>query len=78
VKPAVSVMMVCCNAAPKLPWAFGSLLAQTPNDWECIFVDDGSTDCSLNIAVSLGGPRSGRRSGVWPWIRTRSSCECGR
>lgn len=56
-KPAVSVMMVCYNAAPTLPWAFGSLLAQTCDDWECIFVDDGSTDCSFNIAVGLGDPR---------------------
>jgi glycosyltransferase involved in cell wall biosynthesis len=57
VKPAVSVMMVCYNAAPTLPWAFGSLLAQTSNDWECIFVDDGSSDCSFDVAVGLGDPR---------------------
>lgn len=57
VKPAVSVMMVCYNSAPTLPWAFGSLLAQTMSDWECIFVDDGSTDCSFDLAVGLGDPR---------------------
>lgn len=56
-KPTVSVMMVCYNAAPTLPWAFGSLLAQTSNDWECVFVDDGSTDCSFDVAVGLGDPR---------------------
>jgi len=50
-------MMVCHNAAPTLPWALGSLLAQTSNDWECIFVDDGSADSSLQMAVSLGDPR---------------------
>jgi glycosyltransferase involved in cell wall biosynthesis len=55
--PAVSVMMVCYNAAPTLPWALGSLLAQTSNDWECIFVDDGSTDRSFDIVVGLGDPR---------------------
>lgn len=57
VKPVVSVMMVCYNAAPTLPWAFGSLLAQTSGDWECIFVDDGSTDGSMDVAVGLGDPR---------------------
>ena len=56
-KPAVSVMMVCYNAATTLPWALGSLLAQTSSDWECIFVDDGSTDCSFDVAVGLGDPR---------------------
>jgi glycosyltransferase involved in cell wall biosynthesis len=32
-------------------------LAQTLNDWECIFVDDGSTDGSLDIATAFGDPR---------------------
>jgi glycosyltransferase involved in cell wall biosynthesis len=50
-------MMVCYNSAHTLPWAFGSLLAQTLRDWECIFVDDGSTDCSFDLAVGLGDPR---------------------
>jgi glycosyltransferase involved in cell wall biosynthesis len=50
-------MMVCFNASRTLPWAFGSLLAQTLNDWECVFVDDGSTDGSFDIVMSLGDPR---------------------
>jgi hypothetical protein len=52
VKRAVSVMMVCYNSAPTLPWAFGALLAQTPSDWECIFVDDGAI-CSIVSTVLL-------------------------
>ena len=56
-KPSVSVMMVCHNAASTLPWALGSLLAQACSDWECIFVDDGSTDRSFDVATSLGDPR---------------------
>lgn len=56
-KPAVSVMMVCYNAATTLPWALGSLLAQTSTDWECILVDDGSNDRSFDVAVGLGDPR---------------------
>ncbi len=50
-------MMVCFNAAPTLAWAFGSLLAQSWKDWECIFVNDGSTDDSYELAVGLGDPR---------------------
>jgi glycosyltransferase involved in cell wall biosynthesis len=50
-------MLACYNSAPTLSWALGSLLAQTFSDWECIFVDDGSIDCSLDIAVGLDDPR---------------------
>jgi glycosyltransferase involved in cell wall biosynthesis len=55
--PLVSVMMPCCNSADSLPWALASLVAQTCGDWECIFVDDGSTDDSVAIARSLSEPR---------------------
>jgi len=55
--PLVSVMMPCCNSAGSLPWALVSLVAQTYGDWECIFVDDGSTDDSIAIARSLSDPR---------------------
>jgi glycosyltransferase involved in cell wall biosynthesis len=57
VRPAISVMMVCYNSAHTLPWAFGSLLAQGFVNWECIFVDDGSSDGSYDVAVGLGDPR---------------------
>jgi glycosyltransferase involved in cell wall biosynthesis len=50
-------MMVCHNAASTLPWALGSLLAQVWKDWECVFVDDGSTDRSFDVAMSLGDSR---------------------
>jgi glycosyltransferase involved in cell wall biosynthesis len=55
--PLVSVMMPCCNCARSLPWALASLVAQTYGDWECIFVDDGSTDNSVAVARSLSDPR---------------------
>jgi glycosyltransferase involved in cell wall biosynthesis len=56
-KPLVSVIMPCYNSARSLPWALASLVAQTCGDWECIFVDDGSTDDSVALARSLSGPR---------------------
>jgi glycosyltransferase involved in cell wall biosynthesis len=42
--PLVSVVMPCYNARPTLPTALASLLAQSHPDWECILIDDGSTD----------------------------------
>jgi glycosyltransferase involved in cell wall biosynthesis len=37
-------MVPCYNAAESLPMALASLLAQSYTNWECIVVDDGSTD----------------------------------
>ena len=42
--PLVSVLMPIFNAAETLPLALASLQAQTYENWECIIVDDGSTD----------------------------------
>ena len=56
-RPTISVMMACYNAEQTLPWALASLLAQTFEDWEGIFVDDGSTDSSIDVATRLGDSR---------------------
>jgi len=42
--PLVSVLMPCYNATATLGMALASLQAQTYQNWECILVDDGSTD----------------------------------
>ena len=42
--PLVSIILPTFNRAPFLPEAFASIDAQTFNDWECVVVDDGSTD----------------------------------
>lgn len=42
--PLVSVVVPLYNYADFLPRALESILAQTERDWECIIVDDGSTD----------------------------------
>jgi len=55
--PVVSIIMPCFNAEQTLPWAIASLQAQTFEDWECIVVDDGSTDASAEIARALGDSR---------------------
>jgi hypothetical protein len=53
----VSVMMPCFNSARTLPWALASLVAQTYTDWECLLIDDGSTDRPLDVVDWLGDPR---------------------
>jgi len=42
--PLISVVMPVFNAADTLLFALASLQAQTYDNWECIIVDDGSTD----------------------------------
>lgn len=58
-RPLVSVMMPCFNAEASLPFALGSLAAQTLVDWECIALDDGSSDrtWSLLTAAAAREPR---------------------
>lgn len=50
--PKVSIIVPCYNQAAYLPKAIASLQAQTLEDWECIIVDDGSTDNSAEIAAN--------------------------
>ncbi len=48
----VSVIVPVFNKEKTLPLTLDSILAQTWRDWECILVDDGSTDQTLVIAES--------------------------
>ena len=43
-RPKVSVVITAYNLAHYLPDALGSVLQQTMRDWECLIVDDCSTD----------------------------------
>ncbi|MEM7129578.1 MAG: glycosyltransferase family A protein [Chloroflexota bacterium] len=45
----VSVIMPCYNAQDTLVLALASLISQTYKTWECVVVDDGSTDNSREI-----------------------------
>lgn len=55
--PRVSVLMPVHNAAPYIGEALASLRAQTFSDFECLVVDDGSTDASAAIAAATSDPR---------------------
>jgi len=43
-RPLVSIMLPCFNAEDTLPLALASVAAQSLGDWECVCLDDGSTD----------------------------------
>ncbi len=52
-KPLVSVVMPFYNAAATLEKALGSIAGQDMDDFECVLVDNCSSDSSLSIAGSM-------------------------
>jgi glycosyltransferase involved in cell wall biosynthesis len=52
-KPLISVVMPLFNAANTVLLALASLQAQTWKNWECIIVDDGSSDNSEDIVETI-------------------------
>lgn len=69
--PAVSVLMPVYNGQEHLRGAIDSVLAQTFGDFECIIVDDHSTDSTRAIAESYRDPRirtliNGGEKGISP------------
>jgi len=53
VTPRVSILLPVWNAEATLATALRSLERQTERDWECLIIDDGSTDRSRSIAESF-------------------------
>ncbi len=51
--PKISVIIPCYNQARYLPEAVESLVHQTYTNWECIIVNDGSTDDTVEVANRL-------------------------
>ena len=49
-KPIISVIVPCYNQGQYLAEALDSVLSSTLQDWECIIVNDGSTDNSADVA----------------------------
>ena len=50
--PRISIVIPCYNHAPFIVEALESVLNQTFNDFECIIIDDGSTDNTKEIVLS--------------------------
>jgi glycosyltransferase involved in cell wall biosynthesis len=55
--PTVSVMIPCFNAEHSLRWAVASMLEQSFTDWECLIIDDGSTDGTWELLQRFNDPR---------------------
>ena len=51
--PVVSVVIPCYNQGKYLSEAVSSVQAQSRSDWECIIVNDGSSDHTRDIALGL-------------------------
>lgn len=49
--PKVSIIVPCYNQAKYLPDTLDSVLAQTYKDWECVIVNDGSTDNTEDVVL---------------------------
>lgn len=47
----VSIIIPCHNRATIVPRALRSVVEQTFQDWECLLIDDGSTDCLASIGL---------------------------
>lgn len=56
--PLVSVVVPCYNQARFLKQTVESVLAQTLTDWECLLINDGSTDDTPEVAQRLAAADS--------------------
>lgn len=57
ISPVVSVMMPVYNAEKYLDASVKSLINQTFTDWECIIVNDGSSDGTVEYLSTIKDPR---------------------
>lgn len=55
--PLVSIMLPTFNSVKTLPMAIGSILVQKYTNWECIIVDDGSTDTTGEFVRAIDDNR---------------------
>ena len=56
-KSLVSIILPTYNRAEFIGKALDSVLAQTYGNWECVLIDDGSTDHTRDVLVPFDDPR---------------------
>jgi len=56
--PDVSILLPVFDAATTLPACLRSITRQSLSDWECLLVDDGSTDASGELAAAAAAADS--------------------
>lgn len=68
-RPKVSVIVTCHNLARYLPDALASVSAQTMTDYECLIIDDRSTDDTAKVAGRYVHQRITEEEdrGDWPY-----------
>jgi len=68
-RPEVSVIITCHNLARYLPDALASVQAQTMRDFECLIIDDQSTDDTAKVANAYVVKRINEEEarGDWPY-----------
>lgn len=52
-RPEVSIIIPCFNYGKYLPYSLESVLSQTFSYWECLIIDDGSTDTTSKVAYEF-------------------------
>ncbi|GAA4038208.1 glycosyltransferase [Sphingomonas rosea] len=55
--PQVSVLIIVYNRERFVGQAVRSVLGQSFGDFECVVVDDGSTDCTVEVVRAINDPR---------------------
>lgn len=53
IKPVVSIIMATFNRAHLIRESLGSILDQSYENWECLVIDDGSTDTTSNFVADF-------------------------
>ena len=75
-KGLVSIIIPVFNRETLLPETLDSILDQTYDQWECIIVDDGSTDTSLEVARTYASKDSRFKVHQRPWHRKKGANTC--
>jgi glycosyltransferase involved in cell wall biosynthesis len=75
-KGLVSVIIPVFNREILLPETLDSILSQTYTKWECIIVDDGSTDSSFNVAMDYASKDSRIKVINRPWYKKKGANTC--